>query len=124
MAAARQIEQVLRRSAAGQIAVVIRKTHHRIHVGYVDPLWIGSQRIEGDAERSIQAGGEDLHLLRLALGGDSAEDLNVAAIGFSQEEIAVGSSADDPRIVQAVAYCSTLKPLGPLATRSGGGRRP
>src|SRR5580693_801982 len=116
MAAAGQIEQVLRWPAAGQIAVVIRKTHNRIHVRYVHPLRIGSQRIEGDAERSIQAGGEDLHLLRLAVGSDSTKYFDVATIGFSQKEIAVGSGADDPRIVQAgriLLHLETLRSLWP-----------
>ena len=99
------------------IAVVIRKTHDRIHVGDIHPLRIGSQRIERDAERRIQAGGEDLHLLGLAVGGDSAEHLDVAAIGFSQEEIAVGSGADDARIVQPGRILLDLETFGRLRPR-------
>ena len=99
MTAGRQVEQMLRRSRAGHIAVVIRETHYRVHVGDVHPLRIYF-RIERDAKGRIQSRGEDFHPSGLALFGDSAQHLDVAAVGFSQEKIAVGSGPDDARIVQ------------------------
>ncbi len=57
-----KVRNVLRRAACLQIAILIRKADDRIGVAYVDPLRIGSGRIEVYAERPIQTAGEDRHL--------------------------------------------------------------
>ena len=109
---------------------VIRKTYHRVHVGDIHPLRI-CPRIERDAKGSVQSGGENLHLLGLTRFGDSTEHLNVAGGGFSQEDIAVRSNADDARIVQPgriKLHLETLRSFRPDIRRPrynfwpGGGR--
>src|SRR5271169_3782966 len=100
MAAARQVSQMLRRSSADHVAIVVWKTHDRIHVGHIDPLRVGSERIEGHAERNIQSASKDLHLLWLALCGQSPEHLDVARTGLGEKDVAVGSNPHQPWIVQ------------------------
>src|SRR5581483_533617 len=101
MTATGKIVQVLRRATAREIAVVIRKAHNGIHVRHVDPLRIWSGWIECNAKRSVQAGNENIYLFGLAIRGDSAEDLDIAAIGFSKEDIAIGGGPHETRVVEA-----------------------
>src|SRR5438552_15252613 len=112
---------MFRRSSAGQITVVVGKAYDRVHIGDVDPLGIGSGRIERNTKRRIQSRREDLHLLGPAIRSDSAKNLNVAAVGFSQENVTIGSGPHQARIAESsriqlyVETCGRLWPsiLGP-----------
>jgi hypothetical protein len=77
------------------------------HTPNADPV-----RIERDAERDIQAAGENRYLLRLAIRRYAAEYLDVSAIGFRQEDVALGAVRINRGLLRPVAYNSTLKPLG------------
>ncbi len=99
-AAGGQARQVLRRAARLQIAVLIGKPHHRIRVPDVDPLRIGSRRIERNAVRPVQAAGENFHLLGLGLAADAAEHSDIPGIALGHEIIAIGGHANQARRVQ------------------------
>ncbi len=87
-------------SAAGlQVAVAIGIADHPVGLGDIDPLWGGPQRIEGDAERLIQAGGEDRALARPGGPGRGPQDADSTLHG--DEHIAVGRGAQHPRLLQA-----------------------
>src|SRR5258707_13923902 len=90
MASAGEVVQLLQRTAGGHVAVVMRKPDHRIFVGHIHPLRIGSERIEGDAEGSLQPGRKNLYLLRLTLGRHAAKNLDVSCAGFGEKQVAVG----------------------------------
>src|SRR5258707_8423517 len=56
-----------------QVAIAIRKTHHRIRVADVYPLRIRTRWIKRNPKRLLQAGGKDLSLLRFAIFGYSTK---------------------------------------------------
>ena len=112
MATAWQIKQMLRRSGADEIPDVIGKTHNRIHVADVHPLRIRPERIERDAERRVQAAGENLHLLWLAVRGDAAENFDPARAGFREKDVSVGSDTHQAGIGQAGGEDLDLEALG------------
>ena len=92
---------MFRWAARFQIPIPIREAHHRVRVANIDPLRIRPRRIEVDAKRLIKAGGKNLRLLGLAVGGDSAKDANVARLAFGDEKIAIGRGADQAGIVES-----------------------
>src|ERR1700675_118643 len=96
-----QVRDVFRRAAGLQIAVLIRKARDGVGVANVDPLRIGSRRVEIDAKWAIQAGDENFRLLGLALGGDSAENAEVAGAAVCNEKIAIGLGPTQGGLIQA-----------------------
>ena len=72
-----------------------------VGVADVNPLWIGTGRIEGDSVRLAEAFGENLHLFGLAIFGHAAKNADAAGIAFGEENIAVRSGAHQARIVKA-----------------------
>ena len=78
-------------AARGEIAVAVGKAQHGIGIADIDPLRIGSGRIEGDAERIVKPRRKDRRLCRLAAIGPQHADAPGAA--FRDEDVAVGSGA-------------------------------
>src|SRR6266700_8090182 len=85
---------MLRRAAGLQISVLVSKTHHGTLIGHIHPLRIRAGRVEGDAEWPLQLTGKNLHLLRLPITGNSAENLDLAGIGLREKKIPIRSSAN------------------------------
>ncbi len=72
--------------------------------------------IEVDAERPFEAGGEDLHLARFAVGADAAKDQDLSRLVLRQEDVAVGRHAHQAWVIQASGKLLHLEPsrcLGP-----------
>ena len=72
----------------------------------------GPDRVEGDPERSVQAFGEDLVDLGLAVAVGVAEDADAVGAALGDEQVAVRRRANDPRLLQPVGELQTLKPAG------------
>src|SRR6185369_4702201 len=83
------------------IAGAIGKTHNDVRLADVHILWIGTGRIERDAIGLLQARGEDLHLLRLSICGDTAKDANATGAGFGEEDVSVWRSANQARLSES-----------------------
>src|SRR3984957_620265 len=77
-AAEGQVGDVLRGAAGLQITVVIGEADEFVGVADVNPLWIGTGRIEGDSVRLAEAFGENLHLFGLAIFGHAAKNADAA----------------------------------------------
>src|SRR5258706_6421288 len=88
-ASARQIGDMLRRSARLQISIAIREANHFSGAAHIQPLRVRSRRIKSQSIRTFQAACEDGRLLRLAVAGDSAEDADAAGITFRKKYVAV-----------------------------------
>ena len=84
-----------------QVSILIGKSNNGVGVTHVYPLGIVPGRIEGDAIRTVELRGENAGLLWLPVGRDSAKDLDLSTAAFCQEEIAIGSRADQPWIVES-----------------------
>ena len=110
--AAGQIGDVLLWARGCEVAVVVGEADDFIGVADVNPLRVGSKWIEGDAEGLVEIGGEDGDLLWLAVGIDAAKDFDFAAGAVSEEEIAVGSEADESWVVEAGRVKLDLEPFG------------
>src|ERR1700678_1010288 len=89
-------DELLRISAGFKIAVFVGVSHQRARVGNVDPLRIGSGRIEVDAECG-RVTGVHRRLSWLAVRCDAAEDSNCSGAGIRHKDVTIGSSADLPR---------------------------
>ena len=68
-----------------EVAVLIGEADDGVGVADVDPLGIGTRRIEVDAEGVVETGGEDAGVLGLAVGGDAAEDEDVALVAIRRQ---------------------------------------
>src|SRR5258705_7648465 len=118
----RQVGKVLCRSAGLQVAALIGEAYDRVGVSHIAPLRIRARRIKVDAEGVIQPAGKEGHLLGLAVAGDTAEDSNVTGLGLSHENVAVGSSANDPRTVESsgvLLHFEAVRNLRPRAFGTG-----
>ena len=112
---------MLYRTARLHIAVLVGEAHHRVRVADIDPLWIRAWGIEIDAEGLVQAAGEHRHLFGLAIAGHSSEYPDVAGFRLGHENIAIGSGANDPRIVQpgrVLLHFEARRDLRPCAFRT------
>src|SRR5580658_8142890 len=96
----RNINDVLLRAARFQVAVLIWKAHNRIDAADINPLRIGPRGIKRNAVWPLQSWRESFHLLRLAVCGNSAKNLHITWIAFSDEKIAVRRRHDQSRIIQ------------------------
>src|SRR5262249_47526262 len=68
----------LRGRASLQVAVFVRESDDGIRVAHVYPFGARSRGIERNAVWAVEAGGEHRDRLRLAVGGEAAEDLDLA----------------------------------------------
>src|ERR1039458_3303410 len=118
--AAGQIGELLHGASGCQVAVVVREANDGVGVTDVDPLGVGAEGIEGDAERLVEIGGEDRDLRWLAVGVDAAEDLDLASFALSEEEVAVGRETDEARVVEAGGVELDLEAFGRDGPRVGG----
>src|SRR5256885_1550940 len=89
------------RAARLQIAVLVRKANDGIRVAHVNPLWIGSGRVEINSKWPVQASRKDFGAFRFSFGGDAVEDADFSAAAFGDKEIAVGSGANQARLIQS-----------------------
>src|SRR5581483_4707451 len=117
-----QIRQVLRTTTGFEIAGVIGEAHDSVSLAYVDPLWVVTRRIEGDAVGSVQPTGKNGDLLRLAVVGDAAEDADATGGTFSEKNVAIWSGTNETRIVQTrskLLHLETGGRLRPDVRRAG-----
>src|ERR1700730_12182819 len=98
--AVRQINDVFFRCASLQVAILIGKADDRIRVSDINPLGIWPGRVERNTVGATQAGGKNLRLLRLTVGGNSAKDLNFSAVTFCDEIISVRRSGNQAWIIK------------------------
>src|SRR6202041_4129431 len=70
-------------------------------VADIYPLRIGSWRIKGNSVWSLQSRRECFHLLRFAVCGNSAKNLHITWIAFSDIKIAIRRRHDQPRIIES-----------------------
>ena len=83
------------------VAVLVGEADDRVGVGDVDVRRVRARRVEGDAERLVEARGEDLGQLGLAVAVGVAEDLDPAGLALGDEDVAVGGGHDDAGVGQA-----------------------
>ena len=98
-----------RRSARLEVSDAIGEAHDAVRIANVDVLRIRSQRIEGDAERLVQAVHKYLRGLRRARLADAAHDQDFAGPATGDEEVAIRRGADHPRIAEASCQAVDLK---------------
>src|SRR5215813_6331743 len=84
-----------------EVAVLVGKPDHRVGIRHVHVLGLWTQRVERYAEGFMQSSGKNGGLLRLAVGGDAAKNLDLAGPALGEEQIAVRSGANQARILQA-----------------------
>ncbi len=104
-----------------QIAVTVGKAYNCVGVAHINPLRIFSRGVKGDSVRPLQSAGEDLHLLRLAVGSQAAKNANASGSAFREEDVAIGSGPQQTRIVQAsriLINLETCRRDGPHICRS------
>ena len=89
------------RAARLQIAILVGKANDRIRVAHVNPLRIGSGRVEINSEWPVQTSRKDFGTFRFSFGGDAMEDADFSASAFGDKEIAVGSGTNQARLVQS-----------------------
>src|SRR5581483_9441642 len=87
-------------AASFQIAVAVWETDNCVCVADINPLRVGSWRIEVDAKGLAQARRKYAGLFRLALRGYSAKNFDISRAAFRQENVAVRRCTDQPGIVQ------------------------
>ena len=89
--------------------------------GDINVVRLGSGRIEGDAERLVEAMGEGLDRsgMRRPIGG--AHHADKAGRGLGQEHVAVRRDPQDARVVEALGEQIDAKPRGRRRNPVGGG---
>ena len=90
-------------TSAGPDAVrspLIGKAHDRVGLGDIDVARVRPRRIEGDAERAVEAGGEDVATSRLGRAVGGAEDADAPGAALGDENVAVRRDAHDARLVE------------------------
>ncbi len=98
--AAGQVGDLLHGAASGEIAIAVGEAHDAVGVADIDPLRVGAEGIEGDAEGLVEIAGEDGGLFGIAVGVDAAKDFDFARSAFGEEEVAVGGEADEAGVVE------------------------
>src|SRR5260370_3818890 len=83
-----------------QIAVTVRKAYNFVGVAHINPLRIFSRGVKRDSVRPLQSAGENLHLLRLAVGSQATKNANASGSAFREEDVAMGSSPQQTRTIQ------------------------
>ena len=109
-----------------RVAVLVGEADHGVGVADVDVLRLGPDRVEGDPERSVQAGGEDLVDLGLAVAVGVAEDADAVGAALGQEQVAVRGADDDAGLGQPGGELRHLEAFGrlgpgPFGTRDDAG---
>src|SRR5213075_226726 len=89
------------RAARLQIAILVRKANDGVRVTHVNPLRIGSGRVEINSKWPVQTSRKDFGAFRVSFGGDAVEDADFSTAAFGDKEIAVGSGTDQARLVQS-----------------------
>ena len=73
------------RAARLQIAILVGKANDRIRVAHVNPLRIGSGRVEINSEWPVQTSRKDFGTFRFSFGGDAMEDADFSASAFGDK---------------------------------------
>ena len=97
-----------------RVAVLVGEADDRVGVADVDVLRLGPGRVEGDPERPVQAGGEDLVDLGLAVAVGVAEDADAVGAALGDEQVAVRGADDDAGLCQPGGELRHLEALGRL----------
>src|SRR5215470_32971 len=100
MSPGRQIDQVLGLPARGHVSALIGKANDLVLGADVQPLRVGSLRIEGDAIRAFQPAGEDLHLFRLTVAAHATEYADFSRFAFGEEDVAIRRGSQQPRVLE------------------------
>lgn len=111
--AMRQVDDVHCLPSHLQISILIRKPHHCVSVSHVHPLKVWSWRIKRDPLRAIQSCRKNCGLPRFTVGCNSAKHSDLPAATFCHEDVAIGRSPNQSRIIQ-----SCREPLHGKARRS------
>ena len=109
-----------------RVAVLVGEADHGVGVADVDVFRLGPDRVEGDPERPVQAGGEDLVDLGLAVAVGVAEDADAVGAALGQEQVAVRGADDDAGLGQPGGELRHLEAFGrlgpgPFGTRGDAG---
>ena len=107
-----QIGELLHGTGGCEVAVMVREANDGVGVADVNPLWVGAERIKRDAERLMEIGGKDRHLLWFAISVDAAKHLDLAGLALSEEQIAVGRETDQARVLEIGGVELNLEALG------------
>jgi len=111
-----EIGYFLRSAASLEIAYLVRDSDDGVGVADVDPLGIGTVRVEGDSEWLVQPGGEDLTLFGAAGCVDSAENANLVTVAFGYEVVAIWRRTDQAGTIEALGiklHLEAGRNLGP-----------
>ena len=105
-----------------RVAVLVGEADHGVGVADVDVLRLGPDRVEGDPERPVQAGGEDLVDLGLAVAVGVAEDADAVGAALGQEQVAVRGADDHAGLGQPGGELRHLEAFGRLGPGPLGAR--
>jgi len=97
-----------------KVSAPVREPNDRAGVADIQPLRIGTGRIESDPERLIEAVGKDLIRNRATGFRPATKNPDSARIAFGDQEIPVWSGDDLAGIVEATGVQLDLKTLGRL----------
>ena len=88
----------------------VGETQNTVGLGDIDVMRLWAGRVEGDAERLVEAMGEGLDRsgMRRAIGGTHHADQSGRGLG--QEHVAVRRDPQDPRVVESVGEQVDPKP--------------
>ena len=121
VAAGDVLDDRLRLARAPSCRRSCRGSGPRVGVADVDVLRLRPERVEGDPERSVQAGGEDLVDLGLAVAVGVAEDADAVGAALGQEQVAVRRGAiTRGGSTSPVANSVTLNPCGAVGQAPSG----
>src|SRR5215213_2773955 len=101
LSSARNIRHDHFRLASGlEVAVAISEAHHCVRIRDIDVLGLRPEWIKGYAEWSVQFSGEDFINVRFARAISRPQHAYSSRVAFGHEDIAVGRSANQSRIIQ------------------------
>ncbi len=115
----------LRRPPGFQVADPIGETHHALGLAHIEPLRVGFG-VEGEAEGSVEAGGEGGGLADPGAVRPGPEHQDAPRDALGHQDVAVRGGAQQPRFVKAAGERLHRKPgrgLGLQPRRPGHGLR-
>src|SRR5881392_3627264 len=118
-ATVRKVDDACRDTPRLEVTVPVRKAHHRVGIPHVDPLWIRTGGIKGDAVRLVEICREDFGALGPAIRVQPAESADLSAAAFGDEDISVGSHTYDARCRETVRIQLDLEAVGSFWPRVG-----
>ncbi len=95
-----------------RVAVLVGEADHGVGVADVDVFRLTPDRVESDPERPVQAGGEDLVDLGLAVAVVVAENADAVGAALGKKQVAVWGADDDAGLGQPGGEFRDLEALG------------